>query len=616
MVSRRIYFTIAVIMFIIFFLFQFSVVTLEVWNDYDKNSYVKDINQLPRKNDAYQMAAQNQEAAERTAVYIGEREGTIGNMVKAWALYSKRALKTYDSIAEFGSSEDGAAAKDSARSEMIILDPSSVNWDDRSAIQSLEKHVKSGMNLVFCSLPDVDVIEKNSSLRQLLGIREITARRTTVAGTHLYGGFLLGGETIYRTEDAKENRKKQDMDLTCPWYRLASGTRVYMKGVPEDKSIQSKDFPPIIWEKSFGTASVFAVNGTYMEDVTGLGILSAMEAKANVYTIYPVVNAQNLVVANYPGMAAENSKEMMRRYSQSMKHMMRDIIWPTIIAAQYRNPLGLSCMMTPQFDYADKNRPDRDLFIYFMKVLNEQDAEAGISAINVSHTPIEQKLRTDQAFIQRVLPDYPFTSLYVGKLDQAALEDALGQDILKDARTVITNYDGDSEILGYATDTVTEQQTVADGLKYTYRQDFRTKSLETALGYSSVLIDVMRAAYPQDNSDDTWEDIARDMSWDLQYYWKNFKAFSETTVSECDGRIRNFLAVDYKDWEKEGVIHLNVSNHQGSAWFILRTHNKKIKSIQGGNWEEIEGDAFLIEAQQEHVTITLKPAGGFQYIYR
>lgn len=615
MVSRRIYFVTAVIMFIVFFLFQFSAVTLEIWNDYDKNSYVKDVNQLPGKNDAYQATAQSEESEERTAVYIGDTEGTIGNMVRAWALYSKRVLRNYASIAAFGESKD-IRTQDAVRPEMIIIDPSGINWDEESTAQTLEEYVKSGLNLVFCGLPDVDVLERNTSLRQLLGIREITAKTTTVAGAHLYEGFLLGGEMIYRTEDAKENQKKQDMDLTFPWYRLTSGTRVYMKGVPEDKSIQSKDFPPVIWEKSFETASVFAVNGTYMEDVTGLGILSAMEAKTKAYTIYPVVNAQNLVVANYPAMAAENRKEMMRCYSQSMKHVMRDIIWPTIIEAQYRNTLGLSCMMTPQFDYEDKNKPDQDLLTYYMKVLNEQNAETGLSAMNVSNTPIEQKLAADQEFIQKALPDYPFTSLYAGKLDEATVADALRQDILKAARTVVTNYDEDSEILGYATDTVTKQKTVADGLNYTYRQDFRTKSLETALGYSSVLVDVMRAAYPRDKSDDTWKDIARDMGWDLQYYWKTFKAFSGTTVSECDERVRNFLAVDYKDWRKGHTIHLDLSGNRGTAWFILRTNDKEIQKIEGGDWEKIEEDAFLIKAEREHVAITLRPTEGFHYIYR
>ncbi len=95
MVSRRVYFTIAVIMFIVFFLFQFSVVAVEIWNDYDENSYVRDVNQLPGKDDAYQATAQSGENAGRMAAYIGETEGSVGNMVKTWALYSKRGLKTY-----------------------------------------------------------------------------------------------------------------------------------------------------------------------------------------------------------------------------------------------------------------------------------------------------------------------------------------------------------------------------------------------------------------------------------------------------------------------------------------------------------------------------------------
>ena len=613
MVSRRIYFAIVAIMFTAFFLFQFSVVTVEFWNDYDKNPYVKDMRGLPGKEDAYQ-AVQSENVETRMTIYIGDTEDSVGNMAGAWALYAKRMLKTYASIDEFEKSED-AAVRDAPVSPMVIINPGSVNWDGQSAVQSLEKYVESGMNLVFCGLPDVDVLEKNASLRQLLGIREITAKTTTVAGTHLYEGFLLGGEFIYRTEDKKENRKKQDMDLTFPWYRLASGTRVYMKGVPEDKSIQPEDSPPVIWEKRYGNASVFAVNGTYMEDVTGLGILSAMEAKTKDYTIYPVVNAQNMVVANYPEMAAENDDEMMRRYSQSMNHVMRDIIWPTLAEAQYDNPLGLSCMMSPQFDYSDNNEPDRELLVYYMKLLNERGAEAGISAGNVSDTPIGQKLEQDRAFIQETLPQYVFTSFYAGKEDGDAVAEALQQEALAGVRTVVADYDGDSEILGYATESVTKQKTVADGLNYTYRQDFRTKSLETALGYSSVLVDVMRAAYPQDKSDDTWKDIAEDMEQDLAYYWKNFAAFSGTTVSECDERIRSFLAVDYKEWREEEKICLDISGRHGTAWFILRTNNKTIGTIEGGEWERIENDVFLVKVDQDHAAITLEPAGGLNYIY-
>ncbi len=613
MVSRRIYFVIAVVMFIVFFLFQASAVTIEMWNDYDTNPYVKDVNELPGKSDAYRADAQGEDAVNRMAVYIGDTENNIGNMVQAWALYSKHFLKTYDSFAAFGRSED--ARTKNFDSMMVIIDPGGINWEEASAVQNLEAYVQSGMNLVFCRLPDVDVLEKNTPLQQLLGIRGITAKTTTVAGVHLYEGFLLGGEIIYKAADAEEERKKQDMDLTFPWYRLTSGTRVYMKGVPADESVQSEDFPPVIWEKRSENASVFVVNGSYMEDVTGLGLLSAMEAKTKDYTIYPIVNAQNLVVANYPGLAVENDREIMRRYSKSMDQVMRDVIWPTLVEAQSRSSLGFSCMMAPQFDYADKNEPDQDMLIYYMKLLNEQSAEAGISLINVSKTSVTRKLAADEAFMQKALADYRFTSVYAGKEDEDVMTAALQQEFLKDARTVVADYDGSNEILGYVTETATEQRTIANGLKYTYRQDFRTKSLETALGYSSVLVDVMQVAYPQDKSDDTWKDISENLGLDLQYYWKNFQMFSPTTVSECDERIRSFLTADYKDRQEGNTIHLDISGNQGTTWFILRINGNTIKEVDGGEWERIEANAFLIKADQAHIAIALQPVKGSNYIY-
>ena len=108
-------------------------------------------------------------------------------------------------------------------------------------------------------------------------------------GIHLYAGFLLGGETYYQAVE-DEDKGYQDMELRFPWYQLASGTKVYMTGIPEDESIDTEDYPVVIWRKSFGSAYVFAVNGGYMEGVTGLGLLSAMSAEIYSYEIYPAVS--------------------------------------------------------------------------------------------------------------------------------------------------------------------------------------------------------------------------------------------------------------------------------------------------------------------------------------
>ena len=621
MVTRRTYFIIAVVMFVMFFLFQFSGIALESWNDYETNPYAEGTEQLLEQTTAYvpksgvqSGAAGTAAASKDTVLYIGDEASPMNKTVWTWAAYTKRNLETCTSPTQYmGLHPQSSSGQKSTGLEMAIIDPAGIDWEKKAETRSLRQMVDSGTDIVFTSLPENSVLENNKELKELLGIRRIQREQTTVTGVHLYQGFLLGGEVIYKAADAKEERRKQDMDLTFPWYNLASGTKAYMRGIPTDKSVKTEHFPPVIWKKSFGTGAVFAVNGSYMEDVTALGILSAMAAETGTYEIYPVVNAQNLVAANYPGMASENESEMMRRYSQSMKNVFQDIIWPNLIAVYQQNNLGLSCMLTPQFDYGDSNLPSQKRMTYYIKLLNEQKAEAGLSGISVSDTQITEKLKQDQHFMMQGLSGYRFTSFYAGDLPDSQIKQALDADILEKARTVIRKYDGDNEILGYETNRATRQTTLADGLKYTYRQDLRTRSIETALGYSSVLADVMQAAYPQDRSDKTWKDLAKYLAADLDSSWKPFQAFSATTVSKCDDRIRSFLALDYTREQKGNQIHLKL-NQKRTVWFLLRT-NKKPVDIQGGSWKKVEYGSYLIQADEKDVTITLEPVNTNTYIY-
>lgn len=631
MVTRRTYFIIAVVMFIMFFLFQLSGIARESWNDYETNPYAEGTEQLLGQTDAYEPKSASQAGtaavSKDTVLYIGDEASPMSKTVRTWAAYTKRNLETCTSPAQYmrlhmqgslegknaGTPKSENTAPIKAGPEIAVVDPAAVDWKQESEIRSLRRMVKSGINLVFTSLPENSVLEDNRALRNLLGIRSIEKEQTTVTGVHLYQGFLLGGEVIYKAADAKEEKRKQDMDLTFPWYNLTSGTKAYMRGIPKDKSVKTEHFPPVIWKKSFGAAGVFVVNGTYMEDVTALGLLSAMAAQTGTYEIYPVVNAQNLVAASYPGMASENEREMMRRYSQSMKQVFQNIIWPSLIAVYQQNSLGLSCMLTPQFDYGDDNLPDQEQMAYYVKLLNEQNAEAGLSGISASDTPIREKLKQDQRFMKQGLSGYRFTSFYAGDLSDTEVKQALDTSILGDARTVVRPYDGDSEILGYETNRTTRQTTLADGLKYTYRQDFRTRSIETALGYSSVLVDVMRAAYPKDKSHDTWKDLAKYLAADLDTSWKPFREFSGTTMSECDAHIRSFLALDYTKKAERNQLHLKL-NRKGTVWFLLRSNQKPVK-VEGGSFKKIEYGAYLIQADEKDVTITVEPVKTHTYLY-
>lgn len=607
MVSRRNYLAITIVMFVVFFMFQFTNVVLESWNGYERNSHVRGRTELLPESSSYKSGKAEEKAPADSGeyiVYIGAEGEKIQEVAAAWSVYTKRDIKSYETAAQY---EAAKVKQDTKGPGMMVINSDAVNWEEEELCRQLKSYAEEGIHLVFANLPEAEVIRESKELKELLGIEKIKEEKTEVTGVHLYSGFFLGGEAVYMTEDEEDNERLQDMELTMPWYTLGADTDVYMRGLPEEET-EEEERPAVIWRNHFRKAYVFAVNGSYMDDVTGLGILSAITAKMGDYEIYPVVNAQNMVVANYPGLASENDEEIMNRYGQSMEEVFRNIAWPAVVSVYRQNSLGLSCMLAPQYDYKDNNEPDAGALEYNMKRLKEQSAEAGLSAESISDTSLRRKLRLDEDFIEETLPDYKFTSFYTGSLPDEEIEAVLEEDILEFLRTVIRDYDGEPDIIGYQSEYVTRQSALSDGTKHTYREDFRMRSVETALGYSNVLLDMERAAYPE-TEEDAVEKLVSDFGWNIRNHWKVFKGFEGTTVSECDQRIRSFLSLDYTEEPEDDAVWLKLDAEGMPVWFILRT-DREIQSIEGGTWSALEEDVYLIEAGEENLTIEFKYTQG------
>lgn len=600
MVSRRNFLSIVAIMLVVLFMFQATNVALEMWNDFDDNAYAVDVEGLPGRDSAFVPGGSGEEGTpwqtERPCVvFIGGADSPVAQVVSNWAAYTK-----WDFAAAAGPSDYdlGEPVPD-----LIVLDGARINWNGET-VRQVKAYAGSGINLVFAGLPGPDVIRKHQTLQDLLGIYRVNAAHTQVEGIHLYKGFLLGGEVIYRSQK-EDDAWRADLELDMPWYILGDGTKIYMKGIPdEDKKVKVEDHPAVVWRRRMEGAYIFAVNGPYMEDATGLGLLSAMTTESSSYSVYPVVNAQNLVAANYPGLSIENSADMKRYYSHSMRGVYRDFLWPDITGIYHRSNMGLSCMMSMQFDYSDGALPDQGQFIYYMKAINELHGEAGLSGTSVSDTPAASQLAEDFSFLENAQLDYQFTSYYTGGQEEEQIMDALGWSDLSTVRTVVSPYDGGSEVIGYQTDGVTKQMTVTDGFSHTYASDLRMRSLQTALAYTSVLIDAVRPLYPE-TVDDTWGLLARQLTSDVPHFWKGFKFFDATTVSECDEHIRDFLSLDYAHApDGDGI----VIRHNSSAvvWFILRVAGRTVEHIEGGTCQILEQGVYLIEAHEQEVRVSLR----------
>lgn len=599
MITKRKFFSMAIIMAVIFFLFQFTGVAKDIWNDYGTNEYAAEAEELPKESDSFLPLSYSEveNGEEPFAVYIGPDEDSMWEIMKEWAMYAKMSMFCYESIADYDN-----VLNPSALPEMIIVDGENIYSEND--VDRIIQYTMLGINVVYSNLPEYYHIMNNDKLRRLLGIKYLTAGSTEVCGYHLFQGLILGGEIRYMALD-EESEKRQDMELELPWYMLGGGTKVYMKGIIEDETVKAEEYPPAIWRHSVNNAYVFAVNGNFMQDITAIGLLQGMRAETVTNMIYPVVNAESLIINNYPALSDENKGKMDELFSLTMPAVCKEVIWPSVSAVKLQNNLGVTCMFSPQRDYNDDAEPKEDDVQYYLKLFKEAKVEAGLSYVHSDDTDISGKLDKDKELFDKTVSGYSFSSFYAGDMSDSEIKTALGEEFLKDVQTVVTDYDSAKGILGYVDANVTRQAVLAEAYSHTYSENLRMRSIQSALGYSNVSAGMDRVLYPKEG-EETWEELSKKYSGNLYTFWRPFKAFDAATVSESDARIRNFLSMNYSYEDYGDTIKISAEAENMPVWFIFRTNNKVIDDIEGGDYTLIEKEAYLIRADEKTVTIKLE----------
>ena len=598
MVSKRKFFSIATMMFVLFFLFQFSMVLRDSRNTYDVNSSLAE-----KKADGENQWTPSDSnsttviGADSSVVFVGNEDGDMGTAVSRWCTYAKRKLISCKSVSTYKSDDKNLP-------EMMILE--SEKYADGDNLTTLETLEKKGVIIVFGCLENAKNIQNNKALMKFLGIQKVVAEETHLAGVKLFEGLLLGGEVTYNTSKDKEEKKRQDLELDVPWYQVGSGTKTYMVGLLDEKTgknVENEDLPTIIWRNGIDYGSVFAVVGDYMKDSTALGLLDGMRAEALSYTIYPIVNAQNLSMVNLPVLADENNTEMLKLYSQSATGIARDIMWPALISVVEKSDMKMTCFIQPQADYTDDTEPKSGNLEFYLKQMKEQSAEAGISLEYQKLDKAEDKVTKDTEFFENEKINYRFGAAFAKEKDLKGILKDTDSGLLGDVGTLVCDYTENQPVVSYYSDSVILQTVTSDGMNYAYSDDIRMRSIQTALGYTNVMLDMYDIFWPQEKTD-RWEVMQKRFSSNLLTYWKNFRDFDSTTLSESNARIRTFLNLAYSQSREDNTITLQTS--EAGSWFILRTHGEEIDEIDGGSQTEIETDAYLICAEDTTVKIRLK----------
>lgn len=603
MVSRRKFFSIAIMMFVLLFLFQFSMVLRDRQNTYDVNS-----NLTPKQNDGKNVW-KNEEldpasvgtTDRRYVLFVGDSSSDMAEAVSRWCTYAKWDISKCSSMEKFKENDKNLPG-------MLILESEKYALDDN--LKKIEELEQKGVIIVFGCLENAENIEKNQELQDFLGIYKIVSQKTELTGAKLFEGLLLGGEVIYETPEDKDERDRQDLQLNVPWYQVGSGTKTYMVGLldqsKQKETVENEELPTLIWRNGIRNGSIFCVVGDYMKDSTALGLLDGMVAEASSYYIYPVVNAQNLSMINFPVFADENNEQMMELYSQSITGMARDIMWPSLISIVEKGGLKMTCFMQPQTNYEDGIEPTSKDLVFYLKQMKEQNAEAGLSLQYKNAESLRDKLNQDAEFFRKADSSYKYGAAYIEEKNLDTVKALMNTELMKNVSTLVCEYTEDEPVISYCTDSVTLQSVTSDGMNYTYSDDISMRSIQSSLGYTNVMLNMQKIFWPE-RKKDRWQIMQKRFSSNLLTYWKNFTGFDSTTLSESNTRTRTFLNLDFSETRTDDEITLKTS--ESGSWFILRTHGEEIEEIEGGTQKKLEDNVYLIQAQDTTVKIQVKTAG-------
>lgn len=589
MITRRNYFSIMLMMAVLCGIFMFTMFVQESGSSYDINRFV--VEELPTGADRWHATG-----GEELVLLLGGQDEALCSTVKQWCTYSKRYFLQKETLADFSPENDGIPG-------LIIFDTK--NLDFGKNYRDLVSLAELGVPLVFSGLPETGDFETSPELCEILGVK-LKQPEVTVEGLRLFDGFFYGGpaEYIAKTDD---DEKLQDFELTIPWLLTGSGTKTYMVGVMEDPSIKREEYPCLIWRNSYNNTRVFAVYGDYMSSLAGLGILSTFMYELKNYELYPVVNAQNIIIDNFPNFTEENTEEIDRLYSRSPQMYFQGIMWPSLSALAKTNALKLTCLFKPQFDYTDTRYPDPDEVHFYLKQLRELESEAGRSLGRMQDNSFNTMVVEDTAFYDGMKLRYRYETTFANEEDLSMVKEALAEGgNLEKIVTVGSCYTNNAPLVSYLTDGTTLQCTTGTAEHHTYREDFTVRSVQTALLYSNVTMDLKNAVWPQKEAHQ-WQHLFKEMSSNIQSYWSGNSGLEQTTLSQSDYRVRKFLNLDFETEKYGNTIDIRVEGSTDDVWFILRTHDEKVTKVRGGKYKQLDANMYLITAEESLVKITVKP---------
>lgn len=461
--------------------------------------------------------------------------------------------------------------------------------------------------------------ERYSSLiKQKLGIVESSYENSVVDSIYLAQGFMLGGGESYKIVDPYDSA----------WVVQLGDLAKVHAWTDDDRKL------PLVWENSYG-------KGKFVVDNFGICVKETRGFFAASYSLledvcaYPVINGAAFYLDDFPSPVPSGDGTYIRRdYQTSISDFYTNIWWPDMISLANRYGIRYTGVAIENYedrtDGTVKAQENVTRFQYFGNMLLRSGGEIGYHGYN--HQPLVLENTDygdvlpyhtwkDREAMKAAMKElvrfekhlYPGVekSVYVPPSNILSKE---GRDLLAEEfphiRTIASNYfPGEfayEQEFEVAKDGIVEQPRVISGAVF---NDYMKLAALSELNMHMVSNHFM---HPDDLLDEDrgaklgWETLRERLEQYMNWLFSSASGIRRMTGSELSGAIQRYCSLTPKREMQDGSYVLKLDHFYDEGWFLVRFNNGIPKQISGGQLSLLEGNLYLLKAEELVVTIEME----------
>ena len=540
---------ITVVVVFMFFLFQFAIFNIG-WESTMLKNHETEKNSLPVSSvNIEKTNSTNQEIAAMLGepqyfVISTSRDAYTKNITKTLELM-KRSYAVYQSL-------DELPAK--LPREFIGLIICEENLDNIGNIDILFDLAEKGSDIVFAKRFDT----ASSNYQQYydrFGVMT-TGKTYEHTGIDFLNKILISGIFF-------------DANVTTVVNEVALNGKCLIFAVCGDKDMDNyQERNPVIWRTYFGSGAMYFFNNELLSDFYSVGILTGILSMDKDVYIYPIVNANMVMLDGLPYFSTENDKSLMKTYNRDTAQFQIDTIWTDLLSITKQ--FDLKYTLYPKIGFGQQT-VESELLETMGKMISINEFEMGIYPGTIfSKTFPNYKRSSSLRYV---------TNETVNRIDN-------------DASNFSYTKDGIVNVPIVSRTMTAERVSRAPGEEPDNNLKFRAFSIASAFGYIAHSCDFL-TIFEDSGDRDLWSGYKLNFIEEYYPLIKTYEYLEVNTVTEGGEKIRNYLDIVPKVTVLENEIALSVSK-DCESYYILRT-TRDITGTKGCTAEKLNNDFYIVK---------------------